>query len=104
MYSNSEFRKYAIKHKGINGNTFDSYTKHNISNVTPYIIEERQLNVAQMDVFSRLMMDRIIFLGTGIDDQEVGESLRERVLMLPFFLFVQHTSTLHPLKQPFLYR
>src|SRR3954470_23570988 len=69
MFDNNEFRKYAVKHKGISGNTFDAYTKHNVSNMTPYIIEERPLNVAQMDVFSRLMMDRIIFLGTGIDDQ-----------------------------------
>ena len=72
MFDNNEFRKYAVKHKGISGNTFDSYTKHNISNVTPYIIEERQLNVAQMDVFSRLMMDRIIFLGDAIYDQNAN--------------------------------
>lgn len=61
-----EFRKYAVKHHGINSMYVDSYIE---SSMTPYIIEERQLNVAQMDVFSRLMMDRIIFLGTGIYDQ-----------------------------------
>lgn len=61
-----EFRKYAIKHHGINSMYVDNYIE---SSMTPYIIEERQLNVAQMDVFSRLMMDRIIFLGTGIYDQ-----------------------------------
>ncbi len=61
-----EFRKYAIKHHGINSMYVDGYIE---SSLTPYIIEERQLNVAQMDVFSRLMMDRIIFLGTGINDQ-----------------------------------
>lgn len=61
-----EFRKYAIKHHGINSTYVDGYIE---SSLTPYIIEERQLNVAQMDVFSRLMMDRIIFLGTGINDQ-----------------------------------
>lgn len=61
-----EFRKYATKHKGINGNALDQYID---ASMTPYIIEERQLNVAQMDVFSRLMMDRIIFLGTGVNDQ-----------------------------------
>ena len=81
MFDKNEFRKYAVKHKGISGNTFDSYTKHNISNVTPYIIEERQLNVAQMDVFSRLMMDRIIFLGTGIDDQ-VANIIQAQLLFL----------------------
>ncbi len=67
----NEFRKYAIKHKGISSNTFDNYAAH-ISNqptaLTPYIIEERPLNVASMDVFSRLMMDRIIFLGEPIND------------------------------------
>jgi ATP-dependent Clp protease protease subunit len=64
MKSN-EFRNYAIKHHGINSLYLDGYIE---SSMTPYIIEERQLNVAQMDVFSRLMMDRIIFLGTAIDD------------------------------------
>ena len=59
-----EFKKYATKHHGINAMYYDKI----VSSVTPYIIEERQLNVAQMDVFSRLMMDSIIFLGTGIDD------------------------------------
>lgn len=65
MFKQDEFRKYATKHMGINSLTLDRYT----SSLTPYIIEERQLNVAQMDVFSRLMMDRIIFLGTAINDQ-----------------------------------
>lgn len=66
-----EFRKYAVKHKGISGNTFDDYTSkiHLPTNLTPYILEERPMQMTQMDVFSRLMMDRIIFLGTGIDDQ-----------------------------------
>jgi len=61
----NEFSKYAVKHHGINSMYLDGYIQ---SSMTPYIIEERQLNVAQMDVFSRLMMDRIIFLGTAIDD------------------------------------
>ncbi len=71
----NEFRKYAVGHLGMSGNTMDDYIRqanariHNPTGLTPYIIEERPLNVAQMDVFSRLMMDRIIFLGTGIDDQ-----------------------------------
>ncbi|MCX8676032.1 MULTISPECIES: ATP-dependent Clp endopeptidase proteolytic subunit ClpP [Apibacter] len=60
-----EFHKYAVKHQGINSLAVDQY----VNSMTPYITEERKLNVAQMDVFSRLMMDRIIFLGTGIDDQ-----------------------------------
>jgi ATP-dependent Clp protease protease subunit len=69
MNFGKEFEKYAIKHKGISSNTLHSYTtKFNPTNLTPYIIEERPLNIAQMDVFSRLMMDRIIFLGEGIDD------------------------------------
>jgi ATP-dependent Clp protease protease subunit len=61
----NEFNKYAVKHHGINSTYLNGYIE---SSMTPYIIEERQLNVAQMDVFSRLMMDRIIFLGTAIDD------------------------------------
>lgn len=70
----TEFEKFATKHCGISSTTFQKYTsainsKLGIqSSLTPYIVEERQLNVAQMDVFSRLMMDRIIFLGTAIDD------------------------------------
>lgn len=65
---NNEFRKYATKHLGMNGNALDGYMNITSSYISPTIIEERQLNVAQMDVFSRLMMDRIIFLGTQIDD------------------------------------
>tara|TARA_B110000046_G_scaffold15690_1_gene15027 strand:+ start:39941 stop:40603 length:663 start_codon:yes stop_codon:yes gene_type:complete len=61
-----EFKKYATKHQGINSMHVDNYLE---ASMTPYIIEERSLNVAQMDVFSRLMMDRIIFLGTGVNDQ-----------------------------------
>ncbi len=64
----NEFEKYAIKHRGLSSSTLDAYTKLQNSYISPTIVEERQLNVAQMDVFSRLMMDRIIFLGTGIDD------------------------------------
>ena len=75
----TEFEKYATRHRGISSTTMAKYTSalnKNFQNsnfkiqnsLTPYIVEERQLNVAQMDVFSRLMMDRIIFLGTAIDD------------------------------------
>lgn len=75
---NSDFRNYAVKHLGVNGLTLDQYiaaTNHaNITSsyISPTIIEERQLNVAQMDVFSRLMMDRIIFLGTQVSDQSAN--------------------------------
>ncbi|MDY4882101.1 MAG: ATP-dependent Clp endopeptidase proteolytic subunit ClpP, partial [Muribaculaceae bacterium] len=67
---NDDFRKYAVKHLGMNGLALDQYTSHISDNyyVSPTIIEERKLNMAQMDVFSRLMMDRIIFLGTQVDD------------------------------------
>ena len=70
-FDKDEFKKFATKHQGISSMVFDDYMSA-VSNVplgmTPNIIEERQMNVAVMDVFSRLMMDRIIFLGTGIDD------------------------------------
>lgn len=66
----NDFRKYAVKHLGISSSKLDGYAKivSQGGYISPTIIEERQLNVAQMDVFSRLMMDRIIFLGTQIDD------------------------------------
>ena len=63
-----DFRKYATKHLRMNSNALDSYMNITSSYISPTIIEERQLNGAQMDVFSRLMMDRIIFLGTQVDD------------------------------------
>ena len=71
---NNDFRNYAVKHLGMNGLALDQYIAAtggaNITSsyISPTIIEERQLNVAQMDVFSRLMMDRIIFLGTDVND------------------------------------
>jgi ATP-dependent Clp protease protease subunit len=64
----NDFKKYATKHAGLNSLALESYMKITSNYISPTIIEERQLNVAQMDVFSRLMMDRIIFLGTQIDD------------------------------------
>ena len=72
-----EFKKFAVKDRGINS----LYVDDIISSVTPYLIEERQLNVAQMDVFSRLMMDRIIFLGTAINDQ-VANIIQAQLLFL----------------------
>jgi ATP-dependent Clp protease protease subunit len=64
----NDFRNFAVKHLGINSNVLDKYAAITDNYISPTIIEERQLNVAQMDVFSRLMMDRIIFLGTQVDD------------------------------------
>ena len=77
MHYGKEFKKYATKHHGINSMYYDEL----VSSLTPYIIEERQLNVAQMDVFSRLMMDRIIFLGTGINDS-VANIIQAQLLFL----------------------
>ncbi len=64
----NDFRKYATGHLGINGMAFDDVVKTQAQYVNPYILEERTLNVTQLDVFSRLMMDRIIFLGTEVND------------------------------------
>jgi len=68
MNDGKEFNKYARKHLGISSLNLSRFDSILTDSLTPYIIEERQLNVASMDVFSRLMMDRIIFLGTAIDD------------------------------------
>jgi ATP-dependent Clp protease protease subunit len=73
-----EFKRYAMLDKGISSMHLEHYVD---GSLTPYIIEERQLNVAQMDVFSRLMMDRIIFLGTGINDQ-VANIVQAQLLFL----------------------
>jgi ATP-dependent Clp protease protease subunit len=67
MLNKDEFRKYAVKGQGINGLTFDSYV-HRVENMTRSVIEERPTRFAEIDVFSRLIMDRIIFLGMGVDD------------------------------------
>ena len=90
MFSKDEFQKYAVKHLGINSQTLHDYQKHtdaqaNISNdgiiLRPNIIEERQMNVAIMDVFSRLMMDRIIFLGSPVVT-EVANIIQAQLLFL----------------------
>jgi ATP-dependent Clp protease protease subunit len=81
MSSPSEFEKYAVKHRGISSNTLDSYNKHLVTALTPNIIEERPMNVAVMDVYSRLMMDRIIFLGYPIND-EVANIVTAQLLFL----------------------
>lgn len=76
-----DFRDYATKHLRVNGLVCDQYVSQVTNSLTPYILEERQLNVSQMDVFSRLMMDRIIFLGTAIDDQ-VANIIQAQILYL----------------------
>ena len=77
----NDFRKYATKHLGMNGMVLDDVMKSQAKYLNPYILEERQLNVTQMDVFSRLMMDRIIFLGTEIDDY-TANTLQAQLLYL----------------------
>ena len=82
----NDFRNFAVNHLGMSSNTLDGYVRHINSQaasvnttalpsadyLNPYILEERQLNVTQMDVFSRLMMDRIIFMGTQVTDQSAN--------------------------------
>jgi len=77
----SEFRKYAVKHRSMNGLAIDQYSSMIGNYISPTIIEERQLNIATMDVFSRLMMDRIIFLGVPIDDY-VANIIQAQLLFL----------------------
>ncbi len=68
MNNHNEFRKYAVHHMGMSGNTVDNYAQK-IDNMTQYVIEERPGNFRAIDVFTRLISDRIIFLGMGVDDQ-----------------------------------
>ena len=77
----NDFKKYATKHLGMNSMVLDDVLKAQSQYLNPYILEERQLNVTQMDVFSRLMMDRIIFLGTQIDDY-TANTLQAQLLYL----------------------
>ncbi len=77
----NEFRKYATGHRGISSLTLDKFTSTFNGYISPTIIEERQLNIATMDVFSRLMMDRIIFLGVPIDDY-VANIIQAQLLFL----------------------
>ncbi len=77
MNYSKEFKKYALSTKSIN----KSYIENYIKSMTPYIMEERKYNVYQMDVFSRLMMDRIIFLGSPIDDQ-IANIIQAQLLFL----------------------
>ena len=77
----NDFRKYATKHLGMDGLALDEVMRVQSQYLNPYILEERQLNVTQMDVYSRLMMDRIIFLGTQIDDY-TANTLQAQLLYL----------------------
>ncbi|MCC8409977.1 ATP-dependent Clp protease proteolytic subunit [Mucilaginibacter sp. UR6-1] len=86
MNYTNEFRSYAAGHRRVQKSGVDAYINHiNTMQLpvatTPYIMEERQFNVAQMDVFSRLMMDRIIFLGSAIDDQ-IANIIQAQLLFL----------------------
>ena len=77
----NDFRKYAVGHLGMNGLVLDEVMRAQQQYVNPYILEERQLNVTQMDVFSRLMMDRVIFLGTEVNDY-TANTLQAQLLYL----------------------
>lgn len=81
MFPKNEFNDYAVKHRGISSLTLGKFQSVTDSYLTPNIIEERQMNVATMDVFSRLMMDRIIFLGVPIDD-DVANIVMAQLLFL----------------------
>jgi ATP-dependent Clp protease protease subunit len=81
MNYQDEFKKFATKHQGISSLTMEKYSSVHNSYISPTIIEERQLNIASMDVFSRLMMDRIIFLGVPIDDN-VANIIQAQLLFL----------------------
>ena len=81
MKSENEFRKFATRHLGMNSMVLDDVISMQNHYLNPYILEERQLNVTQMDVFNRLMMDRIIFLGTEIDDY-TANTLQAQLLFL----------------------
>ncbi|CAN5170377.1 ATP-dependent Clp endopeptidase proteolytic subunit ClpP [soil metagenome] len=81
-----EFRSYAVKHLRMDSIYVDNFVSQTNSSpirmgITPYIMEERQMNISQMDVFSRLMMDRVIFLGTAIDDN-VANIIQAQLLFL----------------------
>jgi ATP-dependent Clp protease protease subunit len=82
MNYGKEFRDYSVKHLGLNGTTVDSVVNHQVkSSNTPYVIEERTLNISQLDVFSRLMMDRMLFI-TGVVDQRMADVTQAQLLFL----------------------
>ncbi len=87
MFPRDEFRKYAVNHLGMTSSYLEDYMKKSMTGIpqidgfTPQVIEERQMNIVGMDVFSRLMMDRIIFLGVGINDY-VANVIQAQLLFL----------------------
>ena len=85
MFSQDEFKKYAIKHMGMSSMHLEKYMEQSvapeITGFTPQVIEERQLNIVGMDVFSRLMMDRIIFMGVPVNDY-VANVIQAQLLFL----------------------
>lgn len=81
MMINDDFRKYALKQHGISSMKMDNYVSMTRNYITPYIIEERPMNITQLDVFSRLMKERIIFLGVPIDD-DVANIIQAQLLFL----------------------
>lgn len=84
MYSNEEFKKYATQHLGMSNMHLEKYMATSVPNVngfTPQVIEERQMNIVGMDVFSRLMMDRIIFMGVPVNDY-VANVIQAQMLFL----------------------
>lgn len=85
MFPKDEFLKYTTKHLGMSSQRVEDFAKYNLGNMpqsmTPYIIEERQMNISVLDVFSRLMMDRIIFLGSPVTDQ-VANIVQAQLLFL----------------------
>ena len=84
MYSQDEFRKYATKHMGMSSMHLDKYMHNSLPNIdgfTPQVIEERQMNIVGMDVFSRLMMDRVIFMGVPVNDY-VANVVQAQLLFL----------------------
>lgn len=85
MNVTSDFKKFATSNAGISSMVLDDVIKCQNQYLNPYILEERQLNVTQMDVFSRLMMDRIIFLGTQIDDYTAN------TLKHSYYILIQQT-------------
>lgn len=84
MFPQDEFKKYATQHLGMSSMHLEKYMKASVPNITgftPQIIEERQMNIASMDVFSRLMMDRIIFMGVPVNDY-VANVIQAQMLFL----------------------
>ena len=95
MFHKDEFMKYATKHRGMSSMHLEKYieqtspTVPNIHGFTPAVIEERQMNVQALDVFSRLMMDRIIFMGVPVNDY-VANVVQAQLLFLEFTTIISN--------------